>query len=78
MGYGVGNTRNFAADPGFFYWPQVVLERRFGSVVRIGLNGGFRGSVGERTKFGYDRTGKTYQSARATSSTRTWSRPAPR
>lgn len=60
-GYGVANARNFAADPGFFYWPQAILERRFGSVVRLALNGGFRGVMGDKTKFGYAKDGKTYQ-----------------
>jgi outer membrane protein OmpA-like peptidoglycan-associated protein len=40
-----GTAQNTAADPGFFYWPNVMLEKRFGSIgqFRIALNGGFRG-----------------------------------
>ncbi|MBX3226394.1 MAG: OmpA family protein [Labilithrix sp.] len=37
--------QNGAGDPGFWYWPQVIGEKRFGSTgqFRIGLNAGFRG-----------------------------------
>jgi len=38
-------ARNVAADPRFFYWPSVILEKRFGSSgqFRAALNGGYRG-----------------------------------
>jgi OOP family OmpA-OmpF porin len=58
-GFGIGGTRNFAADPGFFYWPQAVIERRFGSLVRIGVNVGYRGHFRENTKFGVSADQKT-------------------
>jgi outer membrane protein OmpA-like peptidoglycan-associated protein len=40
-----GSASNAAADPGFFYWPMLMLEKRFGPVnqFRIDLSGGFRG-----------------------------------
>jgi outer membrane protein OmpA-like peptidoglycan-associated protein len=40
-----GAASNAAADPGFFYWPMLMLEKRFGPVnqFRIALSGGFRG-----------------------------------
>jgi outer membrane protein OmpA-like peptidoglycan-associated protein len=40
-----GSAQNTSADPGFFYWPSLILEKRFGSTgqFRIALNGGFRG-----------------------------------
>jgi OmpA-OmpF porin, OOP family len=51
-GVGVGGSRNFASEPGFFYWPQLILEERIGNVVRLGLNGGYRGHTGENPIFG--------------------------
>ena len=49
-------SENLGADPGFYYWPQVALEHRFGStgIVRVGLNGGYRGHTGENAAFGSD------------------------
>jgi outer membrane protein OmpA-like peptidoglycan-associated protein len=46
-----GSAQNAAADPGFFYWPVLVLERRFGPVgqFRVALNGGFRGHIASTT-----------------------------
>ncbi|MGD0675667.1 MAG: OmpA family protein [Polyangiaceae bacterium] len=40
-----GSASNAAGDPGFFYWPMLMLEKRFGPIgqFRIELNGGFRG-----------------------------------
>jgi OmpA-OmpF porin, OOP family len=52
VGFGVGGTRNFASDPGFFYWPQAVVERRFGSLFRAAINVGYRGHLGDQTKYG--------------------------
>ena len=59
-GTGIGQSRNFASDPGFFYWPQVVVEKQFGTenVVRLGLNAGFRGHTGTNGTFGTDKDGK--------------------
>ncbi len=39
--------RDAGADPGFFYWPQVIVEKRIGSSdqFKIALNGGFRGHM---------------------------------
>ncbi|MEZ4307471.1 MAG: OmpA family protein [Polyangiaceae bacterium] len=54
----VSGSRNFGAEPGFFYWPQVVLERRFfGNKLRFGLNAGYRGHTGENPSFGTGATG---------------------
>jgi outer membrane protein OmpA-like peptidoglycan-associated protein len=43
---------NADGDPGFFYWPQLILERRFGRTgqVKIDLNGGYRGHTGSGTE----------------------------
>jgi outer membrane protein OmpA-like peptidoglycan-associated protein len=40
-----GAPRNAGADPGFFYWPQAIVEKRFGSTgwLKVAINGGFRG-----------------------------------
>jgi OmpA-OmpF porin, OOP family len=37
--------RDGGADPSFWYWPQVIGEKRFGSTgqFKVGLNAGFRG-----------------------------------
>ncbi|MBX3264031.1 MAG: OmpA family protein [Labilithrix sp.] len=37
--------RNAAGDPGFWYWPQIIAEKRFGSYgqFKVGANAGFRG-----------------------------------
>jgi outer membrane protein OmpA-like peptidoglycan-associated protein len=39
------------ADPSFWYWPQAIVEKRFGSIgqLRIALNGGYRGHAGSNT-----------------------------
>ena len=60
-GYGVGESQNFASEPGFFYWPQAVFEFRAGSthMFRAALNGGYRGHTGARTRFGLGADGKT-------------------
>ena len=36
---------NAGADPGFWYWPMIMAERRFGSTgqLRLAVNGGYRG-----------------------------------
>jgi outer membrane protein OmpA-like peptidoglycan-associated protein len=40
-----------AADPGFWYWPQLIAERHFGRTgrVKIDINGGYRGHTGSGT-----------------------------
>ncbi len=45
-GYGLSNAAsNASADDGFWYWPSLILEKRFGSKgeFRIAANGGYRG-----------------------------------
>jgi OmpA-OmpF porin, OOP family len=60
-GYGIGESRNFASEPGFFYWPQIVAEVRAGSVhmFRAGLDVGFRGHTGQNPTFGLGTDGKS-------------------
>ncbi len=49
--------RDLGADPGFWYWPQLVLENQFGSTraFHVAVNGGYRGHTGKDAKFGRDR-----------------------
>ncbi len=53
-GYGFGQPQNFGTEPGFFYWPQAVVERRFGEtgVLRLALNVGYRGHTGQNPTYG--------------------------
>ncbi|APR83261.1 Flagellar motor rotation protein MotB [Minicystis rosea] len=50
-GVGVGGSRNLASEPGFFYWPQLILEERVG-IVRMALDVGYRGHTGQNPTFG--------------------------
>jgi outer membrane protein OmpA-like peptidoglycan-associated protein len=52
--------RDLGADPGFWYWPQLVVENQFGSLRRfkVGLNVGYRGHTGEKSRFLLDRNGE--------------------
>lgn len=54
IGLPVGDaSSNLGGEPGFWYWPQVALEHRFGdSGVRIGANLGYRGHAGDNAGFG--------------------------
>ncbi len=48
IGQGLGGAAsNAGAEPGFWYWPQLMVEKRFGSTgqLRIAANGGFRGHM---------------------------------
>jgi outer membrane protein OmpA-like peptidoglycan-associated protein len=52
-GTSIGSApKNGAADPGFWYWPQLLAEKRFGKSqwLKIGVNGGFRGHSASGTK----------------------------
>jgi len=42
---------NAGADPGFWYWPQAIVERHFGRTgrLKIDLNAGYRGHTGRGT-----------------------------
>ncbi len=50
-----GAPRDLGADPGFWYWPQLVVDNHFGSTraFRVGLNVGYRGHTGKDAKFGF-------------------------
>ncbi|MGH7298155.1 MAG: OmpA family protein, partial [Polyangiaceae bacterium] len=47
-----GSAQNAAADNGFWYWPQIIAEKRFGSKgqFRIAVNAGYRGHSATQTK----------------------------
>jgi OOP family OmpA-OmpF porin len=51
--------RNMATDPGVWFWPQFVVENRFGSTgrFRVGLNVGYRMHGGKNPRFENDSTG---------------------
>jgi outer membrane protein OmpA-like peptidoglycan-associated protein len=59
-GYGFGQPQNFGSEPGFWYWPQAVVERRFGDtgVFRLALNVGYRGHTGKNPVFGLGADGQ--------------------
>jgi len=46
--------RDLGADPGFWYWPQLVVENHFGSTraFKVGVNVGYRGHTGDDSRFG--------------------------
>lgn len=62
-GVGVGGSEDFASDPGFFFWPQIVLEKRLGitNPFRIAVNAGYRGHTGKNPAFGLRQDGMTFQ-----------------
>ncbi|HEV3190077.1 MAG TPA: OmpA family protein, partial [Polyangiaceae bacterium] len=54
LGWGLGDAAsNGAADPGFWYWPMLMVEKRFGPIgqFRVALNGGYRGHSASTTTF---------------------------
>jgi outer membrane protein OmpA-like peptidoglycan-associated protein len=61
-GIPIGDSpRNLGADPGFWYWPQLVVENQFGATRRfhIGLNVGYRGHTGDNPRFENDLFGRS-------------------
>jgi outer membrane protein OmpA-like peptidoglycan-associated protein len=52
--------RDLGADPGFWYWPQVILEHGIDSAkrFRVGINVGFRGHTGDNSRFQQDLAGE--------------------
>jgi outer membrane protein OmpA-like peptidoglycan-associated protein len=60
VGYGIGGSRNFAADPALSYWPHLVLEKQIGkdNPFRIGLDAGYRGHTGDNPVFEKGADGK--------------------
>jgi len=48
-----GAERDMGADPGFWYWPRLVAERRFGDLgeFKIALDAGYRGHTGNNPTF---------------------------
>ncbi|HEY3233105.1 MAG TPA: OmpA family protein [Polyangiaceae bacterium] len=59
VGFPVSSApRDLGADPGLWFWPQAILEKRFGFTQRfkIGLNLGYRGHTGSNPKFEHNGT----------------------
>ena len=51
-GYGPNDpAANAGAEPGIWYWPQIIAERRFGSLgqLRLAVNAGYRGHSASTT-----------------------------
>lgn len=49
---------DLAADPTFWYWPRLVAEKRFvQGRLRFGADVGYRGNLGEGSRFGLDSQG---------------------
>jgi OmpA-OmpF porin, OOP family len=47
-----GGERDLGADPGFWYWPRILLERRFSEGrFKIGVDAGYRGHTGANPTF---------------------------
>jgi len=57
----IATSRDFGSDPGFFYWPQAVIERHFGATptFRIAANVGYRGHTGDNPQFGLGADGNS-------------------
>lgn len=54
-----GAQRDLAADPGFWYWPRIVAEKRFAQDrLKLGVDVGYRGFTGKGSSFGLDVTGQ--------------------
>jgi outer membrane protein OmpA-like peptidoglycan-associated protein len=55
-----GTAQNAGADNGFWYWPQVIAEKRFGSKgqFRIAVNAGYRGHSATTTTLPLEDGGK--------------------
>ena len=51
-------AEDLGADPGTWYWPQLLLEHRFGSRLRLGANLGYRGHTGANPRFQQDLAGR--------------------
>src|SRR5262249_766359 len=47
------SPQNLGGDPGVWFWPQLVAEKRFGATGRfkIGLNVGYRAHTGSNAQF---------------------------
>jgi outer membrane protein OmpA-like peptidoglycan-associated protein len=57
VGFPIADSpRDLGGDPGFWYWPRVALEKRFGenSDFRLALDVGYRGHTGDNPRFGVD------------------------
>lgn len=60
VGVPIGSApRDMGADPVAWYWPQLIIENRFGETgaFRLGVNVGYRGHSGDNPRFGRDSEG---------------------
>jgi outer membrane protein OmpA-like peptidoglycan-associated protein len=56
VGVPLGGVQNLGSDPGAWFWPQLVAEKRFGATGRfkIGANVGYRAHTGSNARFEND------------------------
>ncbi len=56
---GDGPPRDLGADPGFWYWPRLILDKHFGEDrgFKVALNVGYRGHTGANPTFGSTQDG---------------------
>lgn len=54
-----GSPRDLGADPGFWFWPHLLIENQFGATRRfkVGIDVGYRGHTGENPSFGSTMSG---------------------
>src|SRR5260221_1534576 len=60
VGVPIGSSpQNLGADPGAWFWPQLIAEKRFGATGRfkIGLNVGYRAHTGSNARYELDHNG---------------------
>jgi outer membrane protein OmpA-like peptidoglycan-associated protein len=52
-------AENLGGDPGVWFWPQLIAEKRFGATgsFKIGVNVGYRAHTGSNARFGLDSNG---------------------
>ncbi len=61
VGFPIADSpRDLGGDPGFWYWPRLAVEKRFGEDqgFRLALDAGYRGHTGDNPRFGLDTDGQ--------------------
>ncbi|HVU04194.1 MAG TPA: OmpA family protein [Polyangiaceae bacterium] len=61
VGIPIGNApQDLGADPGAWFWPQLIAEKRFGATgrLKLGVNVGYRAHTGKNARFELDHFGR--------------------
>src|SRR5262249_45130448 len=61
VGVPIGSSpNNLGGDPGAWFWPQLIAEKRFGGTgaFKVGLNVGYRAHTGSNTRYTVDALGR--------------------